>query len=134
MKDQKKRAYQDVKFELAEIRRLLYKGIRVLDDLDSAQSPAPKPKTKNVRFKDLEKELNDDYSGAVGARLMQWLTKNGYHRQMFKFAAEIGLSQGSLSDLINGKSCPAAATLARFHAYAGIDIVWLLTGWGDHNQ
>jgi transcriptional regulator with XRE-family HTH domain len=46
------------------------------------------------------------------------------------FAKQIGISQGSLSDIENGKTKPSADTLAKIVRHTDIDAAWLLTGEG----
>lgn len=40
----------------------------------------------------------------------------------------IKISQGSLSDIENGKSDPSAKTILGFILYTDIDLIWMLTG------
>lgn len=46
---------------------------------------------------------------------------------LVELGENIGVSQGSLSDIENGRSLPSATTLRGLY-YAGCDINWLLTG------
>ena len=48
-----------------------------------------------------------------------------------KFAKEIGVSSGNLTDWIKGRTKPTAEVLVRIHEKFNININWLLTGKGD---
>lgn len=64
----------------------------------------------------------------MGRRLrtvsVNYFGKKGQH----KFANHLGISQGSLSDLINGVSAPSAETLKALTLRTPVDIRWLITG------
>ena len=66
--------------------------------------------------------LNDNN---IGGRL-QFFRKS-LDMKGVAFSKYIGISQGSLSDLENGKSIPGANTLINLYRQ-GCDIHWLLTG------
>ncbi len=68
----------------------------------------------------------------LGTRLNQWRIENGL--KGYKLAAKLGISQGSLSDIQNNKSHPSADTLARFHKFTNINILWLLLNKGEMEQ
>ena len=68
----------------------------------------------------------------LGSRLRLWRISNGLKGQ--DLAAQIGISQGSLSDLENNKSHPSANTLAKLHKRSSINIMWLLTNKGEMSQ
>lgn len=46
----------------------------------------------------------------------------------YELAKQIKLSQGSLSDIENGKTNPSAQTIVNFLKYTNINLHWLLTG------
>lgn len=70
--------------------------------------------------KPIEGSKND-----IGKRLK--LFRKSRFMTLAKFAKVVFVSQGSLSELENGKSLPSATTLKNLY-YAGCDINWLLTG------
>jgi len=75
--------------------------------------------------------------GNVGDRIEAWRKGekvNDEKMRGYQLAKILGISQGSLSDIQNNKSNPAADTLARFHRQCGISPVWLLTGEGPVTQ
>ena len=65
----------------------------------------------------------------VGRRLRKEITKRYGYRRENVFAKDIGISQGSLSDIINGHSSPSAETLSRMIHHSTINIKGLLK-WG----
>ena len=65
-------------------------------------------------------------SNDIGARLelyRRFLGLKGY-----EFCKLIGISQGSYSDLKNGKSLPSCGTIQKIIKRNQCDIIWLLTG------
>jgi len=67
-------------------------------------------------------------TATIGTRLRQWrksISMKGY--QLCKI---IKISQGSLSDIENNKSHPAALTLAKIHKHTNVNILWLLVNEG----
>jgi len=64
----------------------------------------------------------------VGKRLRDEITSMFGERCENVFASRIGISQGSLSDILNGHSSPSARTLFLITTYSRINIRWLLTG------
>lgn len=64
----------------------------------------------------------------IGARIREYRQSKGV--KVADFAKQIGISQGSLSDIENGKTKPAAETIAAIVRNTDIDATWLLTGEG----
>jgi len=64
----------------------------------------------------------------VGKRLRAEIEGIYGNRREFVFAKQIGISQGSLSDILNGKSSPSAETLMRIATHTTIGVTWLLIG------
>lgn len=64
----------------------------------------------------------------IGKRIREYRQNKGV--KVADFAALIGISQGSLSDIENGKTKPSAETLASIVRNTDIDATWLLTGEG----
>jgi len=62
----------------------------------------------------------------IGDRLKLWRTRNGM--KGYQLAESIRISQGSLSEIENGKSLPSAQTIIKLMNLEGLDISWLLTG------
>lgn len=62
----------------------------------------------------------------AGPRIRKW--RKDIPMKAFELAKLIGLSQGSLSDIENGKSNPSAPTILRFIHHTNINIYWMLTG------
>lgn len=62
----------------------------------------------------------------IGARLVRWRKSKGM--KGYELAMVLDISQGSLSDIENGKSNPAASTIASFMENTDICVYWLLTG------
>ena len=69
-----------------------------------------------------------DWKIDVGARLFNAIEKEYGERKMFVFAKNVGISQGSLSEIINGISTPSALTLMKIMENSDIDIAHLLRG------
>lgn len=68
----------------------------------------------------------------AGARIRKW--RKSVPMKAFELAKLIKISQGSLSDIENGKSNPSALTIVGFIKYSNININWMLTGKeGDIN-
>lgn len=70
--------------------------------------------------------------GLVGNRIRQW--RKAVPIKGYELARILKISQGSLSDIENNKSLPSADTIAKFHAYTNINILWLLTGEGANTK
>lgn len=66
----------------------------------------------------------------AGPRIRMWRKKADM--KAYQLARQIKLSQGSLSDIENGKSNPSAETIVHFMKYTDIDIFWMLTGELDY--
>jgi len=64
----------------------------------------------------------------VGKRLREWITNHYGERREYKFANQIGISQGTLSEILNGISSPSAETLVSIQEKTELSILWLLTG------
>ena len=67
----------------------------------------------------------------LGQRLRDKITDQYGYRQEYVFAKAIGISQGSLSDIINGKSLPSAYTLIKMARVSegNFDIESILGGY-----
>lgn len=65
----------------------------------------------------------------IGARIRDYRQRKGL--KVADFAKLIGISQGSLSDIENGKTKPSADTLASIIRNTDIDSKWLMIGEGD---
>jgi len=64
----------------------------------------------------------------LGDRLRQW--RKSVPLRGYQLAKKIGISQGSLSDIENGKSLPSADTIAKLYQHTNLNIIWLLTSKG----
>jgi len=62
----------------------------------------------------------------IGERLRAWRKEQGW--KGYEFVQVINISQGSLSDLENGKSYPSTPTIIKIMTKTDIDIHWLLLG------
>ncbi len=62
----------------------------------------------------------------IGKRLQAWRVEQGW--KGYKLAQVINISQGSLSDIENGKSYPSTPTIIKIITKTDIDIHWLLLG------
>jgi len=62
----------------------------------------------------------------AGPRIRKW--RKSISLKAFQLAEVIKISQGSLSDIENGKSNPSAPTIVGFVRYTNINIHWMLTG------
>lgn len=62
----------------------------------------------------------------AGDRIRQWRKSKGM--KAYTLAKLIKVSQGSLSDIENGKSDPSAQTILGFMLYTDIDFIWMMTG------
>jgi len=70
--------------------------------------------------------MPEDGLKTVGQRLKFWRTRKGMKGN--QLAKAIKISQGSLSEIENGKSMPSAQTIIKLMGQEGMDIAWLLTG------
>lgn len=62
----------------------------------------------------------------IGERIRNYRTSLGLSGK--DFAAKVGISPGSLSDIETGKTKPSADTIASIVRNTEIDAAWLLTG------
>ena len=65
----------------------------------------------------------------VGRRLKKW--RKSQSMKLADVSKLINTSQGTLSDLENGKSLPSAKTLAELCKHSNLDIIWLLINHGE---
>jgi transcriptional regulator with XRE-family HTH domain len=65
----------------------------------------------------------------LGGRLKLYRKKIGMNQK--QFAAKLGISQGSLCDIENGKTEPSAQTLTSISENTHMNLRWLLTGRVD---
>lgn len=90
-------------------------------------------KTKNPKKWTKQDKL--DWQVSVGKRLREAIHKYYGPRSEHQFAKDIGISQGSLSDICNGNSQPSALTLLKIIRVEeivfdpGIDILDILGGY-----
>ncbi len=68
----------------------------------------------------------------IGTRLRKWRKSCGL--KGYELAKNIGISQGSLSDIENNKSLPSAETLIKLYKVTEINIIWLLMEEGPMNR
>ncbi len=85
---------------------------------------------KSKKGKKNKKHLKTDWIGC-GPRIKEW--RKGQGLKAFQLAEMLvlehgHLSQGSLSDIENGKSYPSAPTILAFMLYTNINIYWMMTG------
>lgn len=64
----------------------------------------------------------------VGQRLKKW--RKSQSMKLADVSKLINTSQGTLSDLENGKSLPSAKTLAELCVHTDLNIIWLLINQG----
>lgn len=64
----------------------------------------------------------------AGSRIRRWRKSKKPEMKSFHLAKLIKISQGSLSDIENGKSLPSAATIVGFIENTDINVRWMLTG------
>lgn len=62
----------------------------------------------------------------AGARIREW--RKSKRIKGYELCKIIKVSQGSLSDIENGKSDPSARTILGFMLYTDIDFIWMITG------
>ncbi len=67
----------------------------------------------------------------AGPRIRMWRKK--VPMKSFELAEKLKLSQGSLSDIENGKSNPSAPTIRAFIEHTDIDVFWMITGKRDYD-
>ena len=77
-------------------------------------------------------KVKSELTGA-GPRIREW--RKAIPIKAYQLAAKIKSSQGSLSDIENGKSDPSAGTIKKLYLHTDINISWMLTGEkGDIKQ
>jgi peptidoglycan hydrolase-like protein with peptidoglycan-binding domain len=72
----------------------------------------------------IQKKSIGNQKRAIGKRLREWRKEKDW--KGYQSAKAIGISQGSLSDIENGKSFPSAPTIIKLMNKTEIDIYWLL--------
>ena len=72
-----------------------------------------------------------EWQKEIGRRLREAIEAEYGYRQEYVFAKAIGISQGSLSDIISGKSTPSAYTLVKMSSLGipGLDAGFILGGF-----
>ena len=73
----------------------------------------------------IEKKDKTEPTG-IGKRIREW--RKGKNLRAYQLAKIIKVSQGSLSDIENGKSAPSAQTIVSLLTLTEIDWRWVLTG------
>jgi len=68
------------------------------------------------------------WRAGVGVRLRKAIKNRYGNRCENKFAKDIGISQGSLSEICRGLTTPSALTLHKIDLYSTINIKQLLRG------
>lgn len=66
----------------------------------------------------------------AGPRIRKW--RKATPMKGYELAKKLKISQGSLSDIENGKSNPSAATIVSFIKNTDINYHWMLTGKLDY--
>ncbi|EIV5800344.1 TPA: XRE family transcriptional regulator [Klebsiella pneumoniae] len=69
---------------------------------------------------------------SVGERVISIRKQAGLNQR--DFAARLGISNGGISQIENGKAMPGGDFLLRIHQEFGVDITWLLTGVSNHHS
>ena len=69
-----------------------------------------------------------DWRLAMGDRLRTLIAAKYGKRQERVFAQEIGISQGSLSEILNGISTPSALTLLKIMENTDMSVTYVLKG------
>ena len=62
----------------------------------------------------------------LGGRLKLWRISKGM--KGYQLAESVNVSQGSISDIENGRTLPSTRTLTQLVKLEGMDLTWLLTG------
>ena len=70
----------------------------------------------------------DQWRKDMGKRLRELIKAKYGYRQEKVFAEEIGMSQGSVSDIINGKATPHALTLLKIMENTNMSVTYILKG------
>lgn len=83
---------------------------------------------KNKKAKNWTPREYAQWKKDLGDRLRKSIDLEYGERRQFKFAKDVGISQGSLSEIINGISTPSALTLMKIMERSEIDVVRLLRG------
>lgn len=71
-------------------------------------------------------------SKEIGERVVSVRKKAGLSQR--EFAARLGISNGGISQIENGKAMPGGDFLLKMHQELGVDINWLLTGVSSQPQ
>lgn len=71
--------------------------------------------------KDWTDRQKAEWQKDVGKRLREIIEDVYGYRQEYRFARDVGISQGSLSDILNGKSTPSAYTLIKMSSLSAMD-------------
>ena len=79
--------------------------------------------------KDWTDRQKAEWQKDVGKRLREVIEDVYGYRQEYRFAKEVGISQGSLSDILNGKSTPSAYTLIKIESAIGFKADTILGGF-----
>lgn len=82
----------------------------------------------------MEKKMSSNGDGIcssleVGQRLKEW--RKSQSMKLADVSKLISTSQGTLSDLENGKSLPSAKTLSELCKHSNLNIIWLLINHGE---
>ena len=83
---------------------------------------------KNKEPREWTDQEKDQWKKEVGQRLRETINRYYGDRSENTFAKDIGISQGSLSDILNGNSAPSALTLLKMMRNTSIGIELLLGG------
>lgn len=75
-----------------------------------------------------DKPFIEDWKLKLGQRLRRAIEKRYGRRSECRFAKDIQISQGSLSDILNGRSQPCALTLLKISEKTTISVKYLLRG------
>ena len=70
----------------------------------------------------------EQWRGAMGQRLREIIKVKYGTRKEHQFAEEIGISQGSLSEILNGISTPSALTLLKIMENTNMSVTYILRG------
>lgn len=70
----------------------------------------------------------DQWQKSVAYGLREAIADLYGKRSEYRFAKAIGISQGSLSDILNGHSMPSAYTLVKMSSVLGLDVGGILGG------
>lgn len=68
------------------------------------------------------------YNIGAGPRIQEWRNSQVPRMSALALADLLEISQGSLSDIENGRCNPSASTILQFHKWTDIDLMWMITG------